>query len=120
MLGLLALVVLIAPDTSFSMVSAEAWEIQVLRAVALAGVTLWAAFPWVARASPPDRIRFRRWLVPGVAATVVYVVGTDPFFLLIGFSLLAGAAMDVWVTRAHLASDSLRVRLDSRDRRHID
>ena len=115
-LGFLAVAVLALPGGVFSIVTEDSAQRSILRLHALIGVSLLAVLPWAANAGDDVRRRLRRWSVPGVAASVVYLVFTEPLFLMLGFCLLAGASLDTWVTRAHVASESLRARLTSGDR----
>lgn len=117
-LGFLAVLVVILPESVFTFVAGTPAEARILRMLTLVGVSLLAALPWAARADRSVRRRLRRWLTPGSIATAVYLVSANPFYLLVGFCLLAGAAVDIWVTRAHVASDSLRIRLTSEDGEH--
>lgn len=114
-LGFLALAMVVLPDPVFFMVTDKPAEVEILRMLALVGVSLLAVLPWVTRAGGHLRRRLRRWSIPGVVATAVYLVSGDPLFLILGFCLLVGSSLDMWVTRAHAASDSLWVQVTSRD-----
>lgn len=114
-LGFLALLVLILPERVFAFLAGTPAEARILRMLALVAVSLLAALPWAARADRLVRRRLRRWLTSGSIVTAVYLVSGNPFYLIIGFCLFVGAALDVWVTRAHVASDSLRIRLTPED-----
>jgi len=107
-LGLLALAVVVLPDAAFSVVTEKPAEVFILRMMTLAGVSLLAIVPWAAEADGQVRRRLRRWSIPGMAASTTYLVSTDPLYLILGFCLLVGGTLDMWMTRAHLASDSLR------------
>lgn len=111
LLGSLALAVILLPAPVFSIVAATPWEVMLLRALGLISLSLLAALPWVATAGIDIRKRMRRWSIPGVSASVIYLISADPIYLILGFSLLTGATLDVWTARAHLASESLRARL---------
>lgn len=110
-LGSLALAVILLPAPVFSIVATTRWEVVLLRALGLISLSLLAALPWVATAIIATRRRMRRWSIPGVAASAVYLISADPIYLVLGFCLLTGATLDVWTARAHLASESLRARL---------
>lgn len=115
-LGLATLALVLLPDGLFTAPTAAPWEVTVLRLLGLVGVSLLAGLPWVRGASVDAHRRLRRWSIPGVAATVIYLLSTDPLYLLIGFCLLTGAAVDMWMTRAHIATETLRVRLMAKER----
>lgn len=110
-LGSLALAVILLPAPVFSIVATTPWEVVLLRALALISLSLLAALPWVATTALHIRRRMRRWSIPGVTASAIYLISADPVYLILGFCLLTGATLDVWTARAHLASESLRARL---------
>jgi hypothetical protein len=116
-MSFLALAVLLMPDAAFSIVADTPWEVLLLRIVTLLGVSVVAILPWALTADSGVRQRLRIWSLPGALATVAYLFSTDPFYLLIGFCLLTGAALDTWTTRATMASESLRARLTPDQRR---
>lgn len=115
-LGLAAVALALLPDGVFAGLAGAAWEVTVLRMLGLVGVSLLAGLPWLRRASLDAQRRLRWWSVPGLAATAIYLLSTDPVYLLVGFCLLTGAAVDMWMARAHIASETLRVRLMARER----
>lgn len=115
-LGGLAVIALILPDGAYSVVADSAGEVLIVRLLLLVGVSLLAALPWVSQAENKVRRRLRRWAIPGVAASAVYFISTETLYLIVGFCLLVGAALSVWATRAHVASESLQARLLPRDR----
>lgn len=114
-LGLVSLAVVVLPDTAFSMVTEKPAEVLILRMMTLAGVSLLGVVPWAARADGPVRRRLRRWSIPGVTASAIYLVSADPLYLILGFCLLVGGTLDMWVTRAHIAADGLQTRVFPRD-----
>lgn len=116
-LGSLALAVILLPAPVFSIVATTPWEVVLLRALALIGLSLLAALPWVTTTALHTRRRMRRWSMPGVTASVIYLISADPIYLILGFCLLTGATLDVWTARAHLASESLRARLQPTESR---
>lgn len=116
-LGSLALAVVLLPDPVFSIVAMTPWEVELLRALALVGLSLLAALPWLTTAAIATRRRMRRWSIPGVTASAVYLISADPIYLILGFCLITGATLDVWTARAHVASESLRARLRPTDGR---
>lgn len=109
----LAIAVTLAPDGVFSSLTVVPHELTILRMLALVGVSLLAALPWVASAPPGVRRRLRRWLVPGVVTSMVYLVSAETLYLVLGFCLLTGGTLDVWMSRAHIASETMRTRLTS-------
>lgn len=111
LLGSLALAVVLLPDPVFSIVAAAPWEVDLLRALALVGISLLAAVPWATEATPAIQRRMRRWSIPGVIASAIYLISADPLYLIVGLCLLSGGTLDVWAARAHIASESLRARL---------
>ena len=116
-MSFLALAVLLMPDAAFSIVADTPWEVLLLRIVALLGVSVVAILPWTLTADSGVRRRLRIWSLPGAMTTVAYLFSTDPFYLLIGFCMLTGAALDTWTTRAMMASETLRGRLTPKDQR---
>lgn len=113
LLGSLALAMILLPGPVFSIVAATPWEVDLLRALALVGISLLAAVPWATGATPEIQRRMRRWSTPGVVASAVYLISADPIYLVLGLCLLSGATLDVWAARAHIASESLRTRLQA-------
>lgn len=107
----LALAVVLLPDPVFSVVATTAWEVDLLRALALVGISLLTAVPWARSAAPEIQKRVRRWSIPGVVASAVYLISADPLYLILGLCLLSGGTLDAWAARAHIASESLRARL---------
>lgn len=114
-LTLAAVAIILLPDSALSIVADTAPEAMILRMLVLAGIAVLAIAPWAIAAEVTVRRRLRRWLVPGVGALVVYALSSDPLYVLLGFCLLAGAALDMWATRAHVASAGLRSRLTAND-----
>lgn len=110
-LGSLAVAAILLPAPVFSIVATTPWEVVLLRALALISLSLLAALPWVSTATIDIRRRMRRWSIPGVTASALYLISADPIYLILGFCLLTGATLDVWTARAHLATESLRARL---------
>lgn len=117
-LGCAAFALVILPDAFFSVISTAPWEVMTLRMTGMVTVLLLAGWSWAAQVGGSVLRRLRRWSIPGVAATTVFLVSTDPTYLLIGFCLLTGAALDLWATRGHIASESLHTRLGPDRRRH--
>ncbi len=111
LLGSLALAVILLPAPVFSIVATTPWEVELLRALALISLSLSAALPWLATAAADTRRRMRRWSIPGVTASAIYLISADPIYLILGLCLLTGATLDVWFARAHLAAESVRARL---------
>ena len=65
--GSLALAVAILPDPMSSIVAITPWEAELLRALALVGLSLIAALPWAAgEPSPPEGDATLVGSVPGV------------------------------------------------------
>lgn len=112
-LSALAVATMVAPDGIFSPLTNVPHELTILRMLALVGVSLLAALPWASTAPLEVRRRLRRWLLPGVTCTVIYLISTETLYLVLGFCLLSGATLDVWMSRAHIASDTMRTRLTS-------
>lgn len=112
-LSALATVIMVAPDGMFSPLTSLPHELTILRMAGLVGVSLLAALPWAATAPLDVRRRLRRWLLPGVVSSVIFLVSTETLYLVLGFCLLTGASLDVWMSRAHIASDTMRTRLTS-------
>jgi Sec-independent protein secretion pathway component TatC len=115
-LGGLAIAALVRPDGAYSVVAANPAEVLIVRLLLLVGVSLLAVIPWLSEADDDVRRRLRRWTIPGVGASAVYFVSAETLYLIVGFCLLVGATLDVWATRAHIASESLRTRLLPGDR----
>ncbi|MFP3880870.1 MAG: hypothetical protein ACLFRT_10535 [Actinomycetota bacterium] len=111
LLGSLALAVVLLPDPVFSIVAGTAWEMDLLRVLALVGISLLAAVPWATDAPPEIQRRMRRWSIPGAVASAIYLISADPIYLIVGLCLLIGGTLAVWAARAHIASESLRTRL---------
>jgi hypothetical protein len=117
-LSFVALAVLLMPDTAFSIVAETPWEVLILRMLTLLGVAVLAVLPWTSAAGPGVRRRLRIWSLPGVAATVIYLFAADPLYLIVGFCMLTGAALDMWTTRGAEAAENLMGRLGHQQRRH--
>jgi hypothetical protein len=114
-LSLAAIAVVLLPDGAFAVVTTRPWEIVILKMLGLIGVSLLAVLPWASQAGADVRRRLRLWSIPGVAASTLYLVSTDPVHLLVGFCLLTGATLDTWMSRTHVASETFRARLPRRD-----
>lgn len=115
-LGGLAVAALVLPDSAYSVVADNAAEVLIVRLLLLVGLSLLAVLPWLSEAGRDVQRRMRRWALPGLFASAVYLISTETLYLILGFCLLVGAALDVWATRAHLASESLRTKLIPEDR----
>lgn len=115
-LGALAVAALVLPDSAYSVVADNSAEVLIVRLLLLVGLSLLAILPWVSLAGRDVQRRMRRWAIPGVSASAVYLVSAQALYLILGFCLLTGAALDVWATRAHVASETLRARLVRGDR----
>jgi hypothetical protein len=103
-LGGLAIAALVLPDGAYSVVADSPAEVLIVRLLLLVGVSLLAVTPWLSEADDEVRRRLRRWTIPGVGASAVYFISTETLYLIVGFCLLVGATLDVWATRAHIAS----------------
>lgn len=115
-LGGLAIAALVLPDSAYFVVSDDPAEVLIVRLLLLIGLSLLVALPWVSRAGGDVQRRMRRWSIPGFSASAAYLISAETLYLILGFCLLVGAALDVWATRAHVASESLRARLIPGDR----
>ncbi len=83
LLGSLALAAILLPAPVFSIVAATPWEVMLLRTLALISLSLLAALPWVATAVIDTRKRMRRWSIPGVTASAIYLISADPIYLIV-------------------------------------
>ena len=104
----------LAPSAWLEVVTPIHWQHEIIHLTGGVGIGLAAAWPWSVRQGPTWRRRFYIWLLLGGFALTVYVVTVSPLFLLVGFSVLFTGMLDIWVARAHVASNEYRDRLERR------
>lgn len=93
------------------------WERDILRLLSIVSVSIVAAWPWAAGQAREVMRRLRLWVGFGAVSTIWYLVSGGSLFLFIGFCVLTGASLDIWMRRAHMASDELRSKLRAVERR---
>ena len=114
-----AMLFLLMPEGILSTVADTRWEAELLRLLTVLVVALVMVWPWAISQGGSVARRLRLWSVPGGALSLLYLFSSQPLHLFAGFCLLTGAVLDMWTTRAHAASESLRAAL-APDERHSD
>lgn len=114
MLG--GLILALTPTGVLAAVTSTDWELDVLRLLMVVSVSLVGIWPWAVAQDPPVVRRLYVWVGSGTFGALYYLASTDSVFLFVSFCLLVGASLDMWMRRAHMASDELRKRLQQLDR----
>lgn len=101
------------PTGLLSAVTSTSWELDVLRLLLIVSVSVIAVWPWVVDQRGSVARRLYLWAGPGAASGAYYLLSGNSAFLFASFCFLTGASLDMWMTRAHMASDELRRRLQT-------
>jgi hypothetical protein len=117
-LVLIGLIVAVAPTEHLSAVADTPWELEIFRLLILASVSIALVWSWAVRQGGSVTRRLYVWSALGGGAAVHYVISSASLALFLAFCLAAGASLDMWFTRAHLASEQIRDRLIGDRRRH--
>lgn len=116
MLG--GLILALTPTGVMAAVTSTDWELDVLRLLMVVSVSLLGIWPWATAQDRPVVRRLYIWVGSGAISALYYLVSGDSVFLFVSFCVLVGASLDIWMRRAHMASDELRKRLQHLDRGH--
>ena len=106
-----AIAILLAPEEIFVFFATESWQVSILRLTVVVSISVIGVWPWVRAEGGEEIVRLRRWVYFALPVLAYYLLWSQSLFLVIGFSLTVGAALDMWVSRAHAASERLRTRL---------
>lgn len=101
------------PTGLLSAVTSTRWELDVLRLLLIVSVSVIAIWPWVVDQSGSVARRLYLWAGAGFASGAYYLLSGNSVFLFASFCFLTGGSLDTWMTRAHVASDELRRRLQT-------
>lgn len=99
------------PGLALSYTTPAPYELEVMRWVGLALVGLAITRPWALATGGDPAKRMRRWTSTSAGLGVLYVVVTNPVFLIGGFATLVAAVLDAGVERATQAAHDLLIRL---------
>lgn len=112
------LVAALAPTDHLSAIAETPWELDLLRLLILTSVSLMVVWPWAFRQERQIARRLYTWIGLGGAAAANYLITGASLSLFVAFSLAVGASLDMWMTRAHIASEQMRERLIGDRRRN--
>lgn len=115
---LMGLIVAVAPTEHLSVVADTPWELEIFRLLILAAISIALVWSWAAQEGGSVTRRLYVWSALGGGAAVHYMISGASPALFLAFCLAAGASLDMWFTRAHLASEQIRDRLLGDRRRH--
>ncbi len=107
---------LFVPPFVLEAVTAEEWEIGVLRFVGLATVSLALMWDRAKNQSGTTLRPARRRAVTAWILLAAYLVSTTGLLLILGFSLLMASALEIALERAVAYSDALRRQIDPPNR----
>ena len=108
----LGLLIAIAPASWLEVISPVAWQHEIIHLTGAVGAGLAAVLPWATRQGRASVRRFYAWALLGSALLLVYVFSTSALALLTGFSVLFVGFLDMWMARAHVASNEYRDRIN--------
>ena len=114
--SLMVLSALVLPSELYTPIAREDWMVALVRMTLLVGASVVAVRQWALEQGDVVALRLRRWLLLSLPTIGWYVVARHPLYLILGFTFLVGAALDMWVARAHLASEQMRIALEGRQR----
>jgi Kef-type K+ transport system membrane component KefB len=99
---------IIVPGAAFESFATTSPEIAIIRSLGVVLVVFGGGLTWAVRRGGGVGRRSLRWLAVGTAMVVWYTITSAQLFLFTGFSVLFTGALDLWLTRAHIASEELR------------
>ena len=108
------------PAGLLSVVTSASWELDILRLLLIVSASVVGVWPWVRDQGGSAIRRLHIWAGPGSVSGAYYLLSGNSAFLFASFCLLTGASLDMWMTRAHVASDELRRRLQTSHRDRPD
>lgn len=115
MLGGLLLAFL--PTGIVASVTGADWERDIFRLLMVASVSIAGIWPWAKGQSHDVARRLYIWMALAGSAAAHYLITTAALSLFVAFCLMSGASLDMWMTRAHMASEHLRSRLSGEEHR---
>lgn len=101
-----ALVIL--PEPIFETIARTDPELAIIRTLGVVLAVFGTGLSWAMRRGGNVKRRSLRWLAIGGAMVVWYALTSAQVFLYVGFSVLFTGTLDLWLTRAHIASEELR------------
>lgn len=107
-LASLGMVLVILPRATFETFARSAPELAIVRTLGVVLLVFASGLTWAIRRSGKIARRSLRWLAIGGAMVVWYALTSAQLFLFVGFSVLFTGTLDLWLTRAHIASEELR------------
>lgn len=107
-LASLGAALVILPQSSFETFARTAPELAIIRSLGIVLVVFGGGLTWAIRRGGSVARRSLRWLAIGGAMVVWYALSSAQIFLFLGFSMLFTGMLDLWLTRAHIASEELR------------
>ncbi len=112
-LGVLGAVALVYPAVILGLVEAEPYEMEIARWTGLGligAATMWA---WAQQRGFGVARRLRRWLRTAAFAGLLFLLSTNPIFLVVAFALLTAGVLDTMLERVTIAAYELMSRLRS-------
>ncbi len=106
--GLLAA---LAPAVVLGFSRPEPYEVGIVRWMGAAALGLAAVRPWALRMGDDPARRMRRWNAATIGVALLYLVTTNPLFLILAFATLAATVLDAGAEWATIAAEELRQRL---------
>lgn len=110
-LALVGAVGLLYPAVVLGFTIAEPYELEIMR---WTGLSLLATAPmwlWATRRGGSQARRLSRWVRTATIASLLFVLTTNPIFLLVAFSLVVAGLLDAMLERGTLAAFELMARL---------
>lgn len=105
------------PASVLGLLAPEEWQVDVLRLCFLSAAGLAAVHDWVETRGGDTVRRWRRWTGSGLVLGAGFLLSGRPSLLLFCVSALIAGALSLGAERAHVASEELRLRLESQARR---
>lgn len=112
----LGLLVAIAPGHWLTVITEVPWEQGIISMTGLVGAGLAAGLPWALADGNPLANRAYSWMTLFLVTGALYVISTAPFYLVAAFCAAFVGMLDIWMARAHIASMSLRARMEDQAR----
>jgi hypothetical protein len=108
----LGFLIALAPRDWLTVITDVVWEQGMISLTGLAGAGLAAGLPWArARGGHLGR-RAYIWVSVFAITGAVYAISVAPLYLIAAFCAAFVGMLDIWTTRAHIASMSIRTRLE--------
>lgn len=110
-LGILGAIALLYPTIVLGFTQSEPYEAEITRWVGLGLIGAAGMWSWAQRLGGVPARRLTRWLRAAAGSALLFVLTTNPVFLVIGFALLIAGVLDAMLERATIAAFDLMARL---------